>query len=105
MENHPKYKFYKQLHPEWSDDQIKTAISIDLSADNEITRAGANVDPNDPDLIGRIIEGARTWLAEVLPQVFERVKNFFEQLINTLASWVQKGLQYVVDLIGSLLGR
>lgn len=105
MENHPKYKFYKQLHPEWSDDQIKTAISIDLSADNEITRAGANVDPNDPDLISRIIEGARTWLAEVLPQVFERVKNFFEQLINTLASWVQKGLQYVVDLIGSLLGR
>lgn len=105
MENHPKYKFYKQMHPEWSDDQIKTAISIDLSADNEITRAGANVDPNDPNLISNIIEGARTWLAEVLPQVFERVKGFFEQIINTLASWVQKGLQYVVDLIGTILGR
>lgn len=105
MENHPKYKFYKQMHPEWSDDQIKTAISIDLSADNEITRAGANVDPNDPNLIRNIIEGARAWLAEVLPQVFERVKNFFDKIISTLASWVQKGLQYVVDLIGTILGR
>lgn len=103
MENHPKYKFYKQMHPEWSDDQIKTAISIDLSADNEITRAGTNVDPNDPNLIRNIIEGARAWLAEVLPQVFERVKNFFDKIISTLASWVQKGLQYVVNLIETIL--
>lgn len=105
MENHPKYKFYKEMHPEWSEDQIRTAVGIDMSAENEISRAGSDVDPNDPDLIRRIIEGARTWLAEVLPQVFERVKSFFDQLLNTLASWVQRGLQYVVDLIGTILGR
>ena len=76
-----------------------------MSAENEISRAGTDVDPNAPELIRRIIEGARSWLSEVLPQVFERVKSFFDQVINTLASWVQKGLQYLVDLIGTILGR
>ena len=34
-----------------------------------------------------------------------KVKDLFNNLINTIASWVQKGLSYVVDLIGTILGR
>lgn len=105
MKNHPKYKFYKELHPEWSEDQIETAVSIDMSAESEVNRRGKDIDPDDPDLIRDILEGARTWLAEVLPQVFERVRSFFDNIINTLTTWVQNGLKYVVDLIGKLLGK
>lgn len=105
MKNHPKYKFYKELHPDWSDDQIKTAISIDMSAENEVNRRGKDINPDDPDLIRDILEGARTWLAEVLPQVFERVRSFFDNIISTLTTWVQNGLKYVVDLIGKILGK
>lgn len=105
MKNHPKYKFYKELHPEWSEDQIETAVSIDMSAENEVNRRGKDINPDDPDLIRDILEGARRWLEEVLPQVFERVRGFFDNIISTLTTWVQNGLKYVVDLIGKILGK
>ena len=103
--SNPKYDKYKALHPDWSDEQIWTAISLDMEADVVIENKGKDVDPDDPDVIKEILVGARNWLSEVLPQIFERVKNFFDKIISTLASWVQKGLQYVVDLIGTILGR
>ena len=103
--SNPKYDEYKAKHPDWSDEQIWTAISLDMEADVVIENKGKDVDPDDPDVIKEILVGARNWLSEVLPQIFERVKNFFDKSISTLASWVQKGLQYVVDLIGTILGR
>ncbi len=103
--SNPKYEEYKAKHPDWSDEQIWTAISLDMEADVVIENKGNDVDPDDPDVIKEILVGARNWLSEVLPQIFERVKNFFDKIINTLGSWVQKGLQYVVDLIGTLLGK
>ena len=101
----PKYDEYKAKHPDWSDEQIWTAISLDMEADAVIDNRGSDVDPDDPDVIKEILVGARKWLSEVLPQIFERVKKFFDKIISTLASWVQKGLQHVVDLIGTILGR
>lgn len=103
--SNPKYDEFKVKHPDWSDEQIWTAISLDMEADAVIENKGEDVNPNDPDIIQEILVGARKWLAEVLPQIYERVRDFFENVINTLASWVQKGIQYVVDLIESLLGR
>ena len=103
--SNPKYDEYKAKHPDGSDEQIWTAISLDMEADVVIENKGKDVDPDDPDVIKEILVGARNWLSEVLPQIFERVKNFFDKIICTLASWVQKGLQYVVDLIGTILGR
>ena len=73
--------------------------------ENEVNRRGKDIDPDDPDLIRDILEGARTWLEEVLPQVFERVKTFFDNIISTLTTWVQNGLKYVVELIGKILGK
>lgn len=103
--NNPKFNEYKAKHPDWSDEQIWTAISLDMETDVVIDKKGANVDPNDPDVIKEILVGARNWLETVLPRVFEKVRVFFDNVINTLASWVQKGLEFVVDLIGTLLGR
>lgn len=103
--NNQKYNEYKAKHPDWSDEQIWTAISLDMEADVVIENKGEDVNPDDPDVIKEILVGARNWLSEVLPQIFERVKTFFDKIISTLGTWVQKGLQYVVDLIGTLLGR
>jgi len=94
-----RYDYYRKFHPEWSDDQIKVAISIDLSASSKISEEGANVSPNDPELMRRIIEGARDWLREVLPEVFIKVSQFFDKLIITVGEWVQKGLAYALNAI------
>ena len=76
--SNPKYDKYKALHPDWSDEQIWTAISLDMEADVVIEKKGDDVDPDDTDVIKEIRVGARNWLYEVLPQIFERVKNFFD---------------------------
>lgn len=104
MEN-PKFNEIKAKHPDWSDDQIWTALSLDMESDNVIEHAGADIDPNDPDIIKQIIVGAQNWLKEVLPQVFAKVAQFFDRMITTIGEWVQKGLSFVVDAIARLLGR
>ncbi len=103
--NNPKFDALKALHPDWSDEQIWTALSIDMEADRVITDAGADVNPEDPDIIKRILVGAQNWLRDALPQVFAKVAHFFERLIITIGEWTQKGLSFVVDAIARLLGK
>lgn len=104
MEN-PKFNEIKAKHPDWSDDQIWTALSLDMESDNVIENAGGDIDPNDPDIIKQIIVGAQNWLREVLPTVFAKVAQFFDRMITTIGDWVQKGLSFVVDAIARLLGK
>ncbi|MBO7211972.1 MAG: hypothetical protein J6V44_13365 [Methanobrevibacter sp.] len=103
--NNERYNFYKKEHPEWSDEQIWTAISIDMQTAKTFRDGGYDVDINQPDVVEKILVGARNWLSTALPQIFQKVKDLFNNLINTIASWVQRGLQYVVDIIGTILGR
>ena len=97
-----KYEYYKKLHPEWSHEQIVAAVSVEMSAANEVTKAGKDANPNDPDLIRSVLQGAKEWLREVLPDVFAKVANFFDELINNVGKWVEKGLNYVIDAIDYL---
>ena len=94
-----RYDYYKKLHPDWSDDQIKVAISIELSAEDKINKAGHDASPNDPVLMRSIIEGARNWLRDVLPDVFAKVGEFFDKMIQTVGQWVQKGLAFAINAI------
>lgn len=104
MDN-PKFNEIKAKHPDWSDEQIWTALSLNMEADNVIENAGDDIDPNDPDIIKEIIVGAQNWLKEVLPNIFAKVAQFFERMISTIGEWVQKGLSYVVDAIARLLDK
>ena len=49
--NNQKYEEFKAKHPEWTDEQILTAISLDMQSNKVIEEKGENVDPNDPDFI------------------------------------------------------
>lgn len=100
-----KYDYFKAKHPEWSEEQIWTAVSLDMESDRVIDEKGSDVDPNDPDMIKEVLDGAREWLSEVLPDIFAKVAKFFDKLLTTIGEWVQKGLSYVVDAIAYLLNR
>lgn len=104
MENN-KYDYYKNLHPDWSEEQICTAVSLDMSAAKVVTEEGPSIDPNNPDIIRSILEGARTWLQEVLPNVFAKVAHFFDKMIMSIGEWIQKGLSFVLESIALLLGK
>lgn len=105
MNNNERYNHYKTLHPEWSEDQIWAAISIEMEAENVLDQKGQDITANDPDIIKEILDGAKKWLQEVLPNVFAKVAEFFDRLISTIGEWIQKGLSFVVESIAKLLGK
>lgn len=94
-----QYEKYKKKHPDWTDEQIWTAISVDMQADKVIEEAGSDIDQNDPDIMEAIIRGAMEWLDEALPIIFEKVKQFFSNLLSNIGSWVRKGIEYIMELI------
>lgn len=104
MENSEIYRKYKELHPDWSEDQIAMAISIAMEADRTV-EINKDVDANDPEVIKGIMEGARNWLREVLPDVFAKVAEFFDDVIVHIGDWISKGLSYVFDAIDYLYDK
>lgn len=99
MEKNEKYLEYKTKHPEWSDDQIWTAISLDMQTDVVIDGRGEDVSLEDPDIIEEILRGAMAWLEEVLPIIFVKVRNLLEKLLRSIASWVRKGIDYILEYL------
>jgi len=95
----------RKQHPDWSEDQIQTANAIRMEAEKKITEAGNIDETNEVDIVKAILDGARRWLSEVLPDVFTRVSSFFDRAISTVGEWIQKGLSYAVELIAKLLGK
>lgn len=94
-----RYDEIKAAHPDWSDEQIWTAVSLDMEADKIIENRGDDVDPNDSDIVEEIIRGAMEWLNDVLPIIFEKVKVFFQNLLSNIGNWVRKGLEYIFEYI------
>ena len=97
--NSERYNYYKQLHPDWSEEQIWTAVSIDMQAAKTVKQGGEDVDVTDPDVITDILSGAKRWLKEVLPNIFERIGKFIDNAIATVISWAKRGILYLKELI------
>lgn len=99
-----RYKFYKDIHPEWSEEQIWTAVSIDMSAADEIEKGGEDIDINDPNLIAQILRKASNWLAEVLPNVFEKIGKLIDDTIKSIVTWAKNGINYIFEKINEWIG-
>lgn len=96
-----KFNEFKAKHPDWSDEQIWTAVSLDMEADKVIEQKGSDVNPNDYDIIEEIINGAMAWLDQILPVIFEKVRAFFQRLLTNLGTLVKKGLESIFEYINT----
>lgn len=105
MNDNQKFQEFKAKHPEWSDEQIWTAISLDMETDKVIEEKGNDVNPDDPNIMGRIIEGAKAWLAAALPYIFEKVKVIFQHLLENIGEWIRKGIKYLIEHINIFFNR
>lgn len=101
----PKFDEIRRKHPDWSDEQVWAAVSISMEADNTVEKAGKDIDPNNPEILRSIIKGAQEWLKAVLPQIFEKLKALFNQLLARLGEWIQKGFEYIMVYIGEYFKR
>ena len=99
MKTNKRYQFYKEQHPDWSEEQIWTAVSIDMQTAQTVKEGGDDVDVNNSEIVKIILEKAQEWLEEVLPKVFEKVKDLFMRAINTIAEWIEKGINYLIEII------
>lgn len=98
MENNTVYQRIKEKHPDWSDEQIWTAASLQMQAD-VVLDSHEEVSFEDPDIMELIIRGAMEWLDEALPLIFEKVKQMFANLLQNLGTWIRKGWEYVMQII------
>ena len=99
--NNDKFNEVKAKHPEWSDEQIWTAISLDMQADVVINEKGNDILIEDSDIMTSIIQGAMDWLAETLPIIFEKVRKMFVNLLQNLDTWIRKGWDYLMQIISN----
>ena len=95
-----KFDIIKEKHPNCSDEQIWSAVSLDMEADRVIEEKG-EISPNDPDIIEEIIRGAMEWLDDALPMIMEKVRDLFNALLQNIGNWLRKGMEYVMDFIGN----
>ena len=93
MESNERYNYYKRLHPDWSEEQIWTAVSIDMQTANTIKRGGEDVDVNDEQVIHYILKSAQQWLEEVLPAIYRKVADFFRRAFE----WIKEGIHNILD--------
>lgn len=98
MEN-KRYNYYKRIHPDWSEEQIWLAISIDMQTKTTVLEGGDDIDINNPETIRSILRKAGEWVKEVLPHVFEKIGKFIDTAIASVVTWAKKGLAYLHELI------
>ena len=102
--NNERFERIKAKHPDWSDEQIWMAVSIDMQHDTTIENEGDDIDPNDPTTWKIIISKAKDWLSEVLPAIFEKVKEIFSNLLNRLKEWVAENIPVIIERIREYIG-
>lgn len=102
MNKNERFDRIKAKHPDWSDDQVWMAVSLDLQQDATIEQ-NKDVDPNDPNIWKTIVTKAKDWLQEVLPVVFEKVKEIFAALLNRLKEWIAENVPVIFEKITELI--
>lgn len=100
-----RFERIKAKHPDWSDEQVWTAVAIGLEQDKTLDSTPEDLNPNDPIIWSEIIQRAKNWLNEVLPMIFEKVKELFTNLLNKLKEWVAKKIPVIWDVISEFIGR
>lgn len=105
MNKNERFDRIKAQHPDWSDEQVWMAVSLDLQQDATIDQEGDDIDPNDPAIWKTIVTKAKDWLHEVLPVVFEKVKDIFTELLNRLKEWIAENIPVLMERIWDMIGR
>lgn len=96
-----RYEYYKNLHPDWSEEDIWLNVSIDKHVTDTVKNGGDDIDINTPKVMEYIIKKATDWIEENLPLIYEKVKAFFQTALNSVMEWASRGWEYLINLISA----
>ncbi len=105
MERNERFDGIRAKHPDWSDEQVWMAVSLDMQQDATIDQRGKDINPKDPDIWKEIIDKAKDWLEAVLPIVYEKVRELFAVLLANLKKWIEKGITNITEWLLEVFGR
>lgn len=92
------YQEIREAHPEWSDEQVWTQVSIRLSGEQTIS-LNPDMTVNDNEVVRTIIEMADQWVRDNLPYIWEKVKDWFTNILNNLIDWFkERGWSFITDI-------
>ncbi len=97
-----RFEQTKSMHPSWSEEQVWTKVSFDKQGDELIATHPEGLDITD-DVIRIILRRAEEWLRQGLPVIYDRLKDFFVSLWDNISTWIQEGLNKIIELIGDVL--
>lgn len=87
----------RDIHPEWSEDQVSVKSAMDIQADNLISE---NPKEGITDEVVRIlVERSKLWIERHLPEIYERVQVAFQYILDNIGTWISKGIEYLSELI------
>lgn len=89
----------KQQHPDWTKDQAELQAVLDSKADDFINEGKDITD----QVVELIVRQARIWIERNLPDLMEKVKDFFDYVLDNMGDWIMKGLNYLTELISNIL--
>lgn len=96
------FKEIKTVHPNWTDEQVWTQVSIRINAEDVISET-PYASPNDVDLIKTIMLRAKDWLVNKLPDIALKVAGIIQSFIDDLPNWAQtlirKGLSWLYQIV------
>ncbi len=92
------YDEIRTAHPDWTDEQVWTQVSIRISGEETISKH-PDMDTNDNDIVRSIIEMADQWIRENLPYIWEKVKDWFANVLNNIIDWFkERGWSFITDI-------
>ena len=50
-------------------------------------------------IIEMIVRQTRAWIERNLPNLMEKVRGFFDYVLDNIGDWIMKGINYLTDLI------
>lgn len=78
-----------RTHPEWSEEQIWTQVSIRLAGEETIS-LNPKMTANDNDIVTAIFNKAADWVESNLPYIWEKVKELFYNILNNIIEWFKE---------------
>lgn len=90
MTKEEHYQDIKAFHPDWTENQIWTQVSIRMKAGDMIaTTDPATLEAQKKEIMRIILRQAQRWLHENLPEIWKHVKDFFASLWDNIVDCVR----------------
>lgn len=91
-----RFNELRSMYPEWSDEKIWTTISIERSSTEAIEAGGTNVSVT-PEFVRTIVNAAGEWLKRELPNIYNKVADFFIVILDEIKRWVKENLPDLLE--------